>query len=222
MNWRLSRLDNITLISNSDAHSPIKIGREANVFDAPLDYQAIIEAIKSKDKKRLLFTVEFFPQEGKYHFDGHRNCNILFSPEESRAHKHICPACGRALTVGVMNRVEQLSDRQQGYVPESSIPFRNLIPLDEIIAEAKGVGKQAQAVEREYRSIIQRMESEFNVLLDVPEVDLQNSLAAKIAQGIINVRRGSVKITPGYDGVYGKIDIFSEDDEKHEKQMQLF
>ena len=121
-----------------------------------------------------------------------------------------------------MNRVTQLSDRDPGYVPPEHIPFKNLIPLDEIIAEAKGLGKQSQSVEREYRNIIQRMENEFNVLLDVPENDLRNSLAPKVAQGIINVRKGKVKIAPGYDGVYGEIDIFTEGEDKQEKQMQLF
>ncbi|NQT00059.1 MAG: DNA helicase UvrD, partial [Candidatus Omnitrophica bacterium] len=133
MNWCWSALDRFSLISNSDAHSPSRLGREANVFDCQLDYYEIIDTLKKKDKRRFLYTVEFFPQEGKYHYDGHRNCKILYSPAESKSKNNICPVCGRSLTVGVMHRVQQLGDRDECFFPDNAIPFKNLNPLDEII-----------------------------------------------------------------------------------------
>lgn len=222
MNWRWSALDRFSLISNSDAHSPSRIGREANVFNCAMDYYQILDVLKKKDKQRFLYTVEFFPQEGKYHYDGHRNCNILYAPSETKKRNNLCPVCGRQLTVGVMHRVEQLGDRPEGFVLQDAAPFKNLIPLDEIIAEAKGVGRGAQSVEYEYRSLVQRLGSEFDILLNIPEAELKKSCPVRIAQGIINVREGKVNITPGYDGVYGKINIFGEEDKKQEKQMTLF
>jgi len=139
MNWRLSCLDRFTLISNSDSHSPAKIGREANVFNCELDYKTIRDVLKTKDKKRFLYTIEFFPEEGKYHYDGHRLCGIVMSPQETRQNNNICPKCRRPLTIGVMNRVCQLADRPEGFVPQDAIPYKSLVPLSEIIAEAKGI-----------------------------------------------------------------------------------
>lgn len=221
MNWRLSSLDRFSLISNSDAHSPSRLGREANVFDCEMSYFAILDTLKNKDKKRFLYTVEFFPQEGKYHYDGHRNCNILYSPSESKKHNNICPVCTRPLTIGVMHRVEKLADRNAGFTPQGAIPYKSLIPLDEIIAEAKGMGKTTQAVEQEYRLLIQRLGNEFDILLNIPEDELIKNCSSRLVQGILNVRQGKVKITPGYDGVYGRIDIFGEE-EKQEKQLSFF
>jgi uncharacterized protein (TIGR00375 family) len=224
MNWRLSALDRFSLISNSDSHSPAKIGREANVFDCKLDYYDIVDTLKKKDNKRFLYTIEFFPEEGKYHFDGHRNCGIRFSPEESKAHKNICPKCGRPLTIGVMNRVDQLADRPEGFKPKNAIPFKNFIPLEEIIADAKGVGKLSQQVEKEYMGIISKFGTEFEVLAKVPEEDLRKSISPRIAEGIIRVRQGKVKLLAGYDGEYGKIEIFGQDEDKNkgEEQLSLF
>ena len=214
MNWRLSKLDNITLISNSDSHSPQKIGREANVFDCELSYDAIVDVLKKKDKKRFLYTVEFFPEEGKYHYDGHRLCGVRFSPKETKKHNTICPKCGKRLTVGVMNRVDELADREDGFKPSNAIPFKNFISLDEIIADAKGVGRASVSVEREYRSVLSRFGTEFEVLAKVPKDDLHGSLSPKIAEGIIRVREGKVHINPGFDGEYGKIKVFSEEEKK--------
>ncbi|MFH1347174.1 MAG: endonuclease Q family protein, partial [Candidatus Margulisiibacteriota bacterium] len=223
MNWRWSALDRFSLISNSDSHSPSKIGREANVFDCKMDYYEITNTLKNKDKKKFLYTVEFFPQEGKYHFDGHRNCKMRLSPEESIKNNNICPKCGKRITVGVMNRVDQLSDRPEGFIPKDAIPFKNLIPLDEIIADAKGIGKGSKAVEKEYHSLLSKFGTEFNILLDVSDEDLRRSMPAQIAEGIIRVRKGEVKIFPGYDGEYGKIQIFDEgEDFKQEEQLSLF
>jgi uncharacterized protein (TIGR00375 family) len=222
MNWRLSKLDRFSLISNSDSHSPQKIGREENVFNCEMSYSAIRDALKRKDKAKFLYTIEFFPEEGKYHFDGHRLCNVCFSPKESRDNKNRCPKCARPLTIGVMNRVEQLADRPEGTIPENAIPFKNLIPLDEIIADAKGINTGSVAVEREYRSLISKFGNEFEILLKAKEEDLRENITERIAEGIIRVRNGKVNIRPGFDGEYGKISIFGEEDsKKKENQTQL-
>jgi len=223
MNWRLSSLDKITLISCSDAHSPAKIGREANVFDIELSYNGIIEAIKKKDPQKFLYTIEFFPEEGKYHYDGHRNCGISCSPTETKKYNGICPVCGRPLTVGVLNRVEQLADRPEGFKPENAIPYKSLIPLEEIIAEALGLGVGTKEVEKEYLSLIEKFGSEFNVLLNVSLSDLKLATLPEVAEGISRVREGKVRVEPGYDGVYGKIKIFSEEEKKEVSgQKSLF
>jgi len=223
MNWRISNLDKITLISNSDAHSPQKIGREANVFDTGLSYPAIIEAIKSKDPKKFLYTIEFFPQEGKYHYDGHRACDISLSPQESKKYNNICPNCGKPLTLGVLNRVEELADRSEGVKPEGAVPFKSLIPLEEIIANALGQGTGTKRVDKEYQNLIKEFGKEFEVLLNISEEDLKRVTLAEIAEGIIRVRQGKVDLEPGYDGVYGKIKIFSQDEQKKlSKQNTLF
>ncbi len=222
MNWRLSALDKICLISDSDAHSPNRIGREANVFDCDMDYKEIIKAIKNKDKDKFLFTIEFFPEEGKYHFDGHRNCEILFSPAESRKTKNICPVCGRKLTIGVMHRVEALADRPEGFVPENAIPYKHLIPLMEIVAEALGQGVETKGVENEYLKLVSTYGSEFRILLDLSLEELEKSTPPKILEGIKRVREGNLQIIPGHDGVYGKIQIFGEKEKEETKQLGLF
>jgi uncharacterized protein (TIGR00375 family) len=223
MNWRLSALDRITLISCSDAHSPSHIGREANVFNCELSYFEIIKAIKEKDKNKFLYTIEFYPEEGKYHYDGHRNCGISLSPKETKKYKGICPVCGRPLTIGVLNRVEQLADRPEGFVPENAIPFKSLIPLEEIIADALNQGVGTVEVEKEYKNLIEKFENEFNVLMNIPRSDLEAVTLPEIAEGIIRAREGKVFIEPGYDGVYGKIKIFQKGEQKKvSKQGTLF
>lgn len=223
MNWRLSALDRFSLISNSDSHSPSRIGREANVFDCELDYYEIRNVLRKKDKSKFLYTIEFFPQEGKYHFDGHRNCSVCFSPEQSRQHNNRCPKCGRAITIGVMNRVEQLADRPEGFVPDNSIPFKKLIPLDEIISEVRGVGKASKTVVKEYQSIIYKFGTEFDILVKAKKEELAASLPHRIVEGIMRVREGKVNIFPGHDGEYGKIKIFDENEKgSKEEQLSLF
>ena len=224
MNWRLSALDRFSLVSNSDSHSPAKIGREANVFDCPMEYAALREALRTKDKNKFLYTVEFFPEEGKYHYDGHRLCGVRLSPEESRKNNNRCPKCKRPLTIGVMNRVMQLADRKEGFVPANAIPFRNLVPLDEIIADAKQIGKGSVAVEKEYHGLLARFGTEFNILLKVPQEELVQGMNPKIAEAICRVRQGRVKVEPGYDGEYGKISIFGSDEINagKEEQTSLF
>jgi uncharacterized protein (TIGR00375 family) len=224
MNWRLSALDKFTLISNSDSHSPAKIGREANVFDCDMDYKTIREVLKTKDKKRFLYTIEFFPEEGKYHYDGHRLCGVRWSPKETKAHNNKCPKCGKPVTVGVMNRVEQLADRPEGFKPDNAIPFKSLISLDEIIADSKGVSKTSVAVGREYRSVLAKFGTEFEILLRASKEDLLKGLPPKVAQGVLRVREGKVNIKAGFDGEYGIISIFGEGETpaKSEQQLSLF
>jgi len=224
MNWRLSALDRFTLISNSDSHSPSKIGREANVFNCELDYKTIRDVLKTKDKKRFLYTIEFFPEEGKYHFDGHRLCGIRWSPQETRAHNGKCPKCGKSVTVGVANRVEKLADRKEGFVPDNAIPFKNLISLDQIIAAAKVWAKTSIGVERDYRSYLANFGTEFDILMRASQEDLLKKLPAKVVEGVMRARVGKVNIKPGYDGEYGIISIFGDEEKgnKQEEQLSLF
>ncbi|MFA5363256.1 MAG: endonuclease Q family protein [Candidatus Omnitrophota bacterium] len=224
MNWRLSPLDAFSLISNSDSHSPAKIGREANVFNCDLNYSTIREVLRTKDKKRFLYTIEFFPEEGKYHFDGHRLCGVRFSPAETRANKGICPKCKKTLTVGVMNRVEQLADRPEGFVPPNAIPFKNLVPLEEVIAEAKGLSKGSLSAARDYLSLVAKYGTEFNILLNLSKEELLKGFPKSVAEGIIKTREGRLTINPGFDGEYGIVSIFGGDkkDGSAEKQLSLF
>ncbi|MCX5687848.1 MAG: endonuclease Q family protein [Candidatus Omnitrophica bacterium] len=215
MNWQWSKLDRFSLISNSDSHSPQKIGREANVFDTEMSYKAVTDALKKKDKKKFLYTIEYFPEEGKYHYDGHRVCGIRFSPEETKKNKNICPVCGKPVTIGVMNRVSELADRPAGFVPENSIPFKRMVPLSEIIADVVGVGEASKAVAAEYSAIVPHFGTELEVLTEVSEDKLLKELPEGIAKAIINVRKGNINILPGFDGEYGTIEILKE------KELQL-
>lgn len=211
MNWRLSKLDNITLISNSDAHSPQNIAREANVFDIDDNckdiYTEVLSIIKNKDKKKFLYTIEFFPEEGKYHYDGHRNCKVCCSPKETKMYKYLCPVCGKKLTIGVLNRVEQLADRDESVIPENTISYKNVIPLIEIIADALCSGKGTQKTLNEYNYIVTQIAPEFDVLLNLSEEELKTKINPRIVEGILKVRNGEVDIFPGYDGEYGKVSI---------------
>ncbi|MDO8470471.1 MAG: endonuclease Q family protein [bacterium] len=213
MNWRFSKLDNVALISNSDSHSLQKIGREANVFDTEVSYQGIADAIKTRDPKKFLFTVEFFPEEGKYHYDGHRLCHVSLAPAQSKERNGICPKCGKPLTIGVLNRVEELADRPEGFVPPNNIPFKSLVPLDEIIGEALHVGVHSKQVLKEYEGLLGKIGSEFKILLDTSLSDLQEATLPEIAHAISCVREGKIRIEPGYDGEYGKIALPSAEKE---------
>ncbi len=205
MNWRVSSLDKIALVSNSDAHSLEKIGREANVFETNLSYSEIIEAIKEKNPEKFLYTIEFFPEEGKYHYDGHRACDISFSPKETKKYNGICPVCGKPLTIGVLNRVEELADREEGFMPKNKIAYKSLIPLKEIISKALLVGEQSKIVQKEYEKLIDNFGDEFNILLFVSENEIKKIAMEGVAEAIAMVRRGKVEMIPGYDGVFGKI-----------------
>lgn len=221
MNWRLSSLDAITLISNSDAHSPNRLGREANAFDCELDYKEVVETIRRKDRRKFLFTIEFFPEEGKYHYDGHRQCRVIFSPALTKANQCLCPRCKKKLTVGVMHRIEELSDRPEGFIPKDAIPSIHLIPLEEIISEAMGYRVGAKTVGAEYNRLVQRGGSEFHILLDATPDELASFVPPRILEGIIRMRQGKVSIVPGHDGVYGKINLFPDHKETGQPKGQL-
>jgi uncharacterized protein (TIGR00375 family) len=207
MNWRISRLDGITLVSFSDAHSPAKLGREATALEADLSYDGIVEAIRTG---RVAYTIEFFPEEGKYHYDGHRACGIRLHPRETRAREGRCPKCGRPVTVGVLHRVESLADRPEGAAPPGRPPYRNLIPLEEILAEALGQGVGTVRVREEYLKLVERFGGEFAVLMDVPLEELRRVTHPRVVEGIRRMRTGQVHIEPGYDGEFGRIHLFSE------------
>jgi len=219
MIWRIPDGRKMTLISNSDAHSPSKLGREVNVFDTELSYSAIRDAIIKKDKSKFLYTIEFFPQEGKYYYDGHRLCTVSMSPEQRKKVEGICPKCGRKLTVGVLSRVDELADRKDGFVAPDAIPYKSLVPLREIIAESIGIGSRTKGVEKQYQILIQKFSNEFNILLDVPFEELNGFTLPMIAEAIKRVRSGKLIIEPGYDGKYGKVKIFQE---KKRKKDELF
>lgn len=225
MNWRLSQLDNISLISNSDSHSLERIGREANIFDTELSYDNIIDAIKSRDPKKFVATIEFFPEEGKYHFDGHRACRVVFDPEKTKKHNNICPKCGRKLTIGVLNRVHELADRPDGYHAKDRIPFHYIVQLDEIIAKSLGMGTASQKVKSEYENIIKKIGGEFKILMEKNLDELsREGVNPKIISGIASLREGKVKFDPpGYDGEYGNM-VFtdSENIQEFTTQKSLF
>lgn len=208
MNWRVSALDDITLISNSDCHSAPKILREANVMDCALDYNDIMDVIKTKDKKRFLYTIEFFPEEGKYHYDGHRICKYCVEPSQRKTEE--CPKCGRRITIGVLSRIEDLADRKPGFRPKNAIDFKNLIPLNEIIAEAFDMGPLTKTVQKEYNKLIEVFDTELAVLMNANESEIKKVVDFVIAKAIIRAREGKVNISPGYDGEYGTINIFKK------------
>ena len=207
MNWRIKDLDNVTLVSNSDCHSywPWRMGREANVFEMKeLNYKNVLAAIR--EQKGFIQTVETPPSYGKYHFDGHRLCGVVMSPQESAEHKNICPKCGKKMTIGVLNRVEQLAepDRPEGFIPKGRIPFKSLIPLSEIIAELNGVPVASRKTWQIYNALIERFGNEYNVLLETAEDELQKVVDEKLTAAIMKNREGKIKVMPGYDGEYGK------------------
>lgn len=212
MNWRLSGLDRVALISNSDAHSPAKLAREANIFSTELSYSKIFEAIKTKDKTKFTGTIEYFPEEGKYHFDGHRDCKQRMTPYETKQNNGLCPKCGSKVTVGVMHRVADLADRKAGVVPHGAIPYKRLIPLQEIIAEVYDVGVNTKKVTGMYTKLIASLGNELSILQDVSVKDIENAGTPLIAEGISRVREEKVNIAPGYDGEYGTIKIFEEEE----------
>jgi len=217
MNWRISALDKYALISNSDAHSPAKIGREANVFDfeeEKISFDLLVNSIKNKDRSKFAYTIEVPPEFGKYHYTGHRNCKVVLSPEESLKAKNMCPVCGKKLTVGVEQRVEELADRKQGYTPEDAVPYKTLIPLEEICAFFRS---------KKERNFVEKFGSEMNVLINAPVEELSR-IDENVSGVIAMLRERKLKVRPGYDGVYGEISIDTAADanpkEKKEKKGQ--
>ncbi len=223
MNWRLSQLDSCVLISNSDAHSAPKLGREANIFDTELSYPGIYAALKDKKNKGFLGTLEFFPEEGKYHYDGHRDCGVRLTPKETIKNKGLCPKCGKPVVVGVMARVEELADRPEGEKGARARPYKSLIQLEKIIAEGKGVGETSKPVQELFYRMLSKLGNELNILNDIPSEAIKKTGGDLLAEGIRRMRAGEVTIAPGYDGEYGIISLFSDKERKEEKdQMTLF
>ena len=208
MNWRISKLDRYQLVSNSDAHSPSKLGREANLLDIDCSYEGLYQAIQTG--KGLEGTVEFFPEEGKYHFDGHRKCGVSLSPVEAERLGGICPVCGKKLTMGVDHRVEQLADRAEGFVKKDGKKYESLVPLPEVISACMGYSAASKKVQGCFEQMLQTLGTEFDILRNVPAEDIKSCAGERIAEGIENVRTGNVKRIPGYDGEYGKIELFDE------------
>ena len=217
MNWRLSTLDNFTLISNSDCHSfwPWRIGREANVFELQqLTYIEVIDTLRKKDNKRFNYTIETNPSYGKYHWTGHRNCNVSLPPREAKKYGNHCPVCGRKLTRGVEQRIEELADRPEEYIPENPIGYKRLLPLSEIITAVLGVSYPgAKKVWTIYNLLVTKFEDEYTVLMDASEEEMNMIIDAKIAEAIVRVREEKAHVIPGYDGVYGRLVIFDEKQE---------
>lgn len=210
MNWHVSSLDKYRLVSNSDAHSPSKLAREATVFDTELDYFSILNALKNGNG--YVGTVEFFPEEGKYHEDGHRKCNVCLSPEETKALNGICPVCNKPLTIGVLNRVNELSDRKGKIItpPSTAGKVISLIPLVEILSEIANVGPASKAVAKQYDNLIEKLGSELSILTEVPIDEIEKVHSSKLAEGIKRLREGRVIRHSGYDGEYGVIRLFED------------
>lgn len=207
MNWRLSKLDKFTPISNSDAHSPwpFRLGREANVFELKKpSYKEIIDAIIKKDKSRFLYTIEVDPSYGKYHFDGHRNCGIVMNPKDSIAQKDFCPKCKKRMTLGVLHRVTELADRPEGFIPNDAIPFKTLIPVQEIISGVYRQNILTKKITLLFRKLLARFNTELDILLNAPEKDIAEETSPELAKALILNREGKVFVKPGYDGEYGK------------------
>jgi len=221
MNWRLSSLDRIFLVSNSDAHSLNNLGREANVFEMERpSYDELYGILSKHQTEKFIETIEFFPEEGKYHADGHAPCHFWCEPEETKKLKGICPTCGKPLTIGVLSRVAALADRPAGPSrPPGAAPFRSIVPLAELVGDAIGVGKASKKVAQELDRILGDGRSEFRVLLDLPEKELFGITTPEIAASIVNMRQGKVEIRPGYDGVYG---IVKAKGVKTKKQATIF
>lgn len=216
MNWQLKELDDITLVSNSDAHSGPQIGREANVMDLKeRTYHEIVDIIAKKDKQRFLYTIEFYPEEGMYHWDGHRDCGFSCSSEESKKKKNICPKCKKPLTLGVETQVNKLANISQKNVDSSQhIPYKSIVPLPNIIADYFGMGKSSKRVDNLFMSIIKSAGNEFRVLLDLDYQELLKIMPETLAKGIIRMRENKIRLNPGYDGQYGTVEIFTEEERK--------
>ena len=211
MNWRVSSLDSYRLVSNSDAHSPPMLGREATAFELPeADYFGIYRALQTGEG--FGGTVEFFPEEGKYHLDGHRSCDVRMTPEETRAAGGRCPACGKKPTIGVQHRVDALADRPEGFRLDGAAGFASFVPLPEILGEIAGVGPKSKSVTAQVTAMVERFGPELGILGDVPLAELAAGAPSIVAEAVARLRRGEVRREAGYDGVYGRIRLFDADE----------
>lgn len=221
MNWRLAQLEHVRLISNSDAHSPEKLGREANVLRCQLTYQDIYQAL-TRPNKGFVGTIEFFPQEGKYYYDGHRLCQVRLTPEQTKERGGLCPKCGQPVVVGVKHRVEDLADRSVGFTPAQAPKVEYIIPLVEMIAQVKGVKSvSSKRVKEEYHAMIAALGNEFYILRQAPLSDLREQGFPEMAKAIERMRQGKIYIEPGYDGVYGVIRVFANQPQVQQAAGQL-
>ena len=217
MNWRVSSLDNLTLVSNSDAHSPLKLGREANIFDTNLSYPAIKKAIKTGDPKHFLGTFEFYPEEGKYYLDGHRKCSVCLRPEKTIKNKGICPICGKPLTIGVLYRVEELADRRAGEKPQKTHPYYSIVPLVNILSEILKVGAGSKKVMNNYNTALNILGPEFSILHNLSPEAIDKAGIPLLGEAVKRMRSGEINISPGYDGEFGCVKIFK--DQERERLM---
>ncbi len=223
MNWRVSGLDGLTLVSNSDAHSPSKLGREANRFDTKLSYQEIKSAMESGDPEHFLGTFEFYPEEGKYHFDGHRKCDICLEPKESIAYGGKCPVCKRPLTLGVLYRVEELADRPDNEKPERNHPYYSIIPLEEILSELLKVGPKSKRVQHNLSALIRKLGPELEILHNASISNIDKAGIPLLGEAIKRMREKKVHLYPGYDGEFGKVRAFTQKErEELSPQRPLF
>ena len=207
MNWKLSKLDRYRLVSNSDCHSPAKLAREACAFDTDMNYFAIRDALKTG--KGYAGTIEFFPEEGKYYVDGHRKCGVRLLPAETRKNKGLCPVCGKPVTVGVLNRVEELADRPEGKQPKEAAPFRSFVPLAEILSEILEAGAASKRVQNAYEMLISRIGPELFILEHAGIDEIERNDPARLAEAIARMREGRVIREAGYDGEYGMIKLLA-------------
>ena len=217
MNWRVSSLDGFTLVSNSDAHSPLNLGREANLFDTQLSYPAIKTALKTADPNQFLGTFEFYPEQGKYHIDGHRGCKVSFWPETTLKHDGQCPACGKPLTLGVLYRVEELADRKEGQKPSHSSPYFSIIRLEHILSEILRVGPGSRKIKQAYQTALAKLGSEFNILHNLDTDAIEQAGIPLLVEAVQRMRRREIDVIPGYDGEYGRVRIFKD----HERQLLM-
>jgi uncharacterized protein (TIGR00375 family) len=216
MNWRVPELDKLAIVSFSDAHSPARLGREVTVFEGEMSYEGFRQALR---EQHIAYTAEFYPAEGKYHFDGHRRCGICQSPQETIRQGVRCPRCGRKLTLGVAYRLEQLAGRAEelrwhdGMVVDpvrGRPPFKRLVALDELVAGAMGKGRETKGVQALYHRLVEHLGPELSILEKVPLEQLAEVAGARVAEGVGRVRDGLVTVQPGYDGVYGKVHVWPE------------
>ncbi|MFH1878275.1 MAG: endonuclease Q family protein [Candidatus Omnitrophota bacterium] len=215
MHWMCGFLDKYTLLSNSDAHSPEKLGRNANIFDTELSYDAITDAIKTGNPAAFLGTIDLFPQEGKYHYDGHRKCGIRWDPVETLRNRELCPVCGKKVTSGVMSRIAQLSDREDVRERKNRLPFYSIIPLKEILSEIEGAGPSSKKTTRAYNSLIQAFGPESSILLDLDINRLRGSGNTILAEALKRMREREIHIKEGFDGEYGVIKVFRSDEPEY-------
>lgn len=212
MNWMVSALDRFTLVSNSDAHSPQKLGREANLLETELSYQGLYHAIQEGKQGGFAGTIEFFPEEGKYHYDGHRNCNLCLKPSETVKFGGKCPICGKKITIGVQHRVEQLADREEGFQLPGAAYFESLVPLPEVIAASIGVSSISVKVKKQYETMLREIGPEFYILREAPLEQIGQVAGVCVQEGIKRLRQGKVTRVPGYDGEYGTIQLLTKEE----------